>query len=87
MIDRTPEQITLPMPGDRWGAATVLASCWGNDDPEYGDLTYTLMLLAPQPPYYLIVTFNGTEYSTVSNEPYDNIIPAAGAYREAIGGY
>ncbi len=81
----------LPMPNEVFGAegATVIASCWQNDDHEYGPLTATLLLLTQNAPYYLIydVTNFGDGWFVNCSWDRDNIIPAAELYSELIGGY
>lgn len=81
----------LPMPNEVFDGegATVIASCWQNDDPEYGPLTATLLLLAQNPPYYLIhqiSEFGLDGWIVTWTWDGDNIIPAAELYSELIGG-
>ncbi len=81
----------LPMPGDVFGTegATVIASCYGNDDPEYGPATAFLLLLSKAAPYYIIYELVDGRGAWRVNCSWDrdNIIPAAELYSETIGGF
>lgn len=81
----------LPMPGDVFGTegATVIASCWGNDDSDYGPATAFLLLLSRSAPHYLIYELVDGRGAWRVNVSWDreNIIPAAELYSEMIGGY
>jgi hypothetical protein len=78
----------LPMPNDEFDGGTVIASCWQNDDLSYGPAWYTLLLLTNQPgEFYRVVNVDAATSKITADTIFPNIIPAAEAYSEAIGGY
>lgn len=78
----------LPMPNDEFDGSIVIASCWGNDTPENGATWYTLLLLNDTPgEFYRVLNVDSETRRIYWDEPYPNIIPAAEAYSETIGGY
>lgn len=79
---------TLPMPNDEFDGSIVIASCWGNDTPKDEVTWYTLLLLNETPgEFYRVVEVDSETRRIYQDEPYPNIIPAAEAYSEIIGGY
>lgn len=88
----------LPYPGETFNGMTVIASCWGNDDPETEDgkggfipIWYGLLVLDPSPvedgPHYHVFEVTPGE-GIYLDSPFYNIIPATNYYDENIaGGY
>ncbi len=84
------DRFELPMPGDKTiEGKTVIASCWQNDDPDYGPVFYALLTLAEAADYYTVEEweFANGKARKVYGCGYPNIIPAAEGYSELIGGY
>lgn len=78
----------LPVPNDEFDGSTVVASCWGNDDPEDGVTWYALLLLNETPGnFYRVVEVESETRRIHRDESHPNIIPAAEAYSETIGGH
>lgn len=73
--------MTMPMPGEAWEGATVVASCWISDDPE----RWVLLGLRQSAPFYvtLEVTVYPTTFATVVLGTDRNIALAAKRYDEA----
>lgn len=79
---------TLPMPGDHFDGKTVIASVWGNDEPDDEAVNgCTVLTLDAGAPFYILLQC----YSNPSGgweidmrQSFDNIVPAADAYREFV---
>lgn len=89
MTNATADTIALPMPGEKFGQDTIVASCWQNDDGP--TLTATVLILHPvaDPEYYAVVEIQWTSAGWGRTEAlgFPNIIPAAAEYEDRIGGY
>lgn len=80
----------LPMPNEVHNGKIVIASCWQNDDPDYGPETFALLTLAPEADYYAVEEWeilDDGKAVKIYGCGYPNIIPAAEGYSELIGGY
>lgn len=73
----------LPMPNDKLAdGRTVVASC------DQGNRQYDLLVLNPTPGrFYSVLIVEAEDLRVVDEVVYPNIIPAAEAYSDAIGGY
>jgi hypothetical protein len=55
----------LPLPTERFMGGTVIASVWGNDDPEFGPPSAVLLMLRDRPGLYyevLDISFRGGQW-------------------------
>jgi hypothetical protein len=80
----------LPMPTTTHGGRTVVASCWLNDDEDYGPVTYALLTFAAGEEFYAVEEWEivaGGAPVKIYGCSYPNIIPAAEGFSELIGGY
>lgn len=83
----------LPLPNDTFDGGIVIASCWGNDEPQDDGTPpfATLLVLDPKPPFYRLfqieVTDAGGWRKGDDERSHPNIIPAAEDYSDSIGGY
>lgn len=83
----------LPRPNDSFDGGIVIASCWGNDDPDEGIVFAEVMLLQPDIPYYRLMQIEVDEYMgnwavNVGTETrHRNVMPATEDYSDRVGGY
>lgn len=73
----------FPMPNDRLGDRTVVASVWYTEDPEIA----TVLLLNPKAPFFTVAFYdlkNGGIDPIITTE---NIVPAVREYEQSGGDY
>lgn len=76
-----------PLPGDKIGDRTVIASVTYNDDSP-GLETYTMILLNPSTPYFMVVlTEEGKLHEFWHSAVFENIVPAVEEYKRCGGDY
>lgn len=79
----------LPLPGEPYDGGTVIASVWGCDDPDDGQVWALLLLLLPEPDYYRVVEIEPFEdgWKVTVRRRFPNIVPAVAQYVADGGGY
>ena len=82
-------KVDIPMPGDRFGESTVIASTWLNDTGP--KKTALLMLLGEAPPYYTVTEVEWASmgitgyWATLHGKSFPNINPATACYADSGG--
>jgi hypothetical protein len=83
-LNRPAEEITLPISGEEWGAATVIAAAW----PYISRHKHYIVLISePKGSGYAVIHFDPYVYKTTGHERFSSIGAAVEFYEEIIGGH
>lgn len=70
----------LPMPNEFFFESKVVASMWLNDSDEDYPISYRVLLLNPEAPYYTVAEVADNETSYLKN--FENIVDATAYYND-----